>query len=617
MWNMIAFSKIYYNLNYSYQVKIFQDMDGDTDDPVEFQILNEMKLVRGSSSPKNEFVYFIPTYIEIQILDMDMILTKKIQALSEKKVQAIIYRNNEIFFRGNIISLLQKRNFISSSSVVPFKIYDGISRLRDFDDLSVLPDTTMSMGEFVRQIINKLELELDYKFYLNMYPTPHNVAIAPVASVGLKLIDIVNQDSNITYYDILEKLLKQFALSLFQENGTWIIRQDISLNHIGTAVSNMNYSTGIITETSVIPVQNISDENLQYSPQLLFLDPITKLILRVESKSPKKDAGDIGWKNEHFREGSRGWTVEPNTIVEFNNESMRFFNSLTSGRVYQTTTHQFSPAEIPIIKFVCLTSRFMTSAIDEGSYPFVSVKYRNDLDIDFWLKEDGTWQQSTPNYFVAYQERRYIENISNYEYIQGYNTVILEREIEAPITLDMGYGYITVYLYGGGIPNYNHPYEITAQHILSSVRRKCSDDNISTTADSLDVTSSISQENELIVNLPMHDEDPFITPALYNLYDGSKTRLWMPENKSLLEYLSQELIRYMTHNIEVLDVKLIPNNQYDFTTLKKGDLTGSEMYYLPVYEEAKLLADDRRFILAERTRKSLTIKTTKEYIVSV
>lgn len=617
MWTVIAQSKIYQNRNYSYQVKIFQDVTGDADDIIEFRLIDEMKLIRGSSQPKNAPVNLIPTSIDIQILDINLLITKKMQGLPEKKFQAIVYRNGEVFFRGNILNMLQKRNFVSSMAVVPFKIYDGVTRLKDYDDLSILPETTTSLAELIRQVINTLGLELNYKFYMNLYPTPHSAGIAPASSVGLKLVDVVNQDSNITYYDILEKLLRQFALSLYQENGTWILRQDISLNSTGTAVSNMNYVTGVVTETSEIAVQDISRDDIQYSPQLLYLDPVTKLILRVESISPKKDAGDIGWKNEHFREGSRGWTVEANTTVEFQNESMRFFNSLTSGRVYQTTTHQFSPDEIPVIKFVCLSSRYMTALIDEGSYPFVSVKYRNDLNIDFWLKEDGTWQQSTPNYFVAYQERRYIENVSNYEYIPGYNTVILEKEIEAPITLDMGAGYITVYLHGGGIPNHNQPYELTAQHILCSVRRKCSDDDITTTADSLDVTSSINQEQELIINFPMHDDDPFITPALYNLYDGSKTRLWMPENKSFLEYLSQELLRYMTHNIEVLDLKVIPYSQYSFTALKKGNLTGTEMYYLPIYEEVKLVADDRRFIMAERTRKSLTIKTTKEYVVSV
>lgn len=616
MFRVIAQSQLYQILNNSYQVKIYQDLDA-AEDVVTFRIAGDIRLTRGSSTAKNELINILPTAVDFTILDINAWLIQKMQGQLESKFQAIIYKNGSIYFKGNLLNMLNKRTFTSTAQKVPLKIYDGLTRLKDYKDLSSLPGSITSIAEFVRQILNMLGFNINIKFYMNMYPAPHNSGTAPASSVGAKLVDVINQDSNLSYYDILEKILKQFALTIYLEEGLWIIRQDISLNNTGTAVSLVNYSTGEVTELGEIAVQEFALDDLQYSPQSYYLEPVTKLVLRVESKSPKADAGDIGWINEHFREGSRGWTVEPNTTVEFQNESMRFFNTLTSGRVYQTSTHQFSPDEIPVIKFVCLSSRYMQNLIDEGAYPFISVKYVNDLNVVFWLKEDGTWIESaTPNYFVAIQERRFIQNVSINTYIPGYNTVIIEKEIEAPITLNMGFGYITVYLHGGGIPVYNQPYELTAQHVLASVRRKSSDDEIVKTAESLDVTSSISTKNELIVTLPMHDEDPFITPSLYNLYDGSKTRYWMPANKSLLEYLSQELLRYMTHYIEVLDFKLIPNVNFNFTYLKKGSLTGSEKYYLPVYEEHNLIANNRRIVVVERTKKTLTIKTTKEYIIS-
>ena len=392
-YRLIAESKIYSNLQDNYQVKIYEDLQ-ILDDPMSFRIIGDIKLRRGNSSPKNEVEYFAPTQVEFSILDEGLWLTNKMQGKPERNFQAVLLKNSSVFFKGNLLNLYNKRIFTSEDGKVNLKIYDGVTRLKDYSDISLLPDGITNIGNIIKSILNQLELGLNIKMYMNMCPTPHTSGVAPAAAIGAKITDFVNQDSNINYYTLLEKILKQFSLTLFQEGGLWICRQDISLNSTGTIVSSINSSSGAITETTETALQTFSVDNLQFAPQAFTLDSVSKIILKVESRSPKTDTGDIGWKNDHFREGSRGWTVEPNTTVQFNNESLRIFNSLTSGRVYQTTTYQFSPAEIPVIKFLCLSCRYMQNIQDEGSYPFVSVRFVNDDTSEFWLNPDGSWTET-------------------------------------------------------------------------------------------------------------------------------------------------------------------------------------------------------------------------------
>ena len=197
-------------------------------------------------------------------------------------------------------------------------------------------------------------------------------------------------------------------------------------------------------------------------------------------------------------------------------------------------------------------------------------------------------------------------------YVESYDKNT--KELDITFTVPAAAGNIKIILYPGAGPSVNnYPFEISAHHNYYVVERPQTILSTIVTPRQTLIKSELATVNsEYTREVPYHDFNPYSGVSLWRMdqYDPdppayTRTGIWYPSNKLLLELITYEMVRFNQY-VSGFDFNFLPGKSIEFINLFAGDLLdeGSDHYYLPVYEETDLLADDQKICCASaRTKK--------------
>lgn len=661
-WTLIAQTPAYEKLNGAFQLFIYYDSTDSFTVRTMKLLSKDFGLKRGSSSGKDKFDYITNTQIDFTLGDRDRWLTNLMQGKDDSKFQGVLKKDGAVFFKGNITAVLEKYDFSVDSSPIKLKLYDGLTRLQGFTDLSVLPSGLTRLGQALWNILDLVGFSLDIYAYMNSYSYSDT---KPIYYTAINMDDYTKIDSNQSVYDVLLSICKEYDFNLFQMEGYWRVRQNCSMipgNGTTTGAIRQLVQDGSVTTDAnrYNPVHAFSRSDLQTKPKGTYASGLKKFLFNVKvlPREVYTAAGvsaisfyeDLAWVNGDFKLGLNGWTTVSGTPVA--NESSIIIPSggeikQQSGLAYSYATTN-PDADYTRVKFSISCIRWTESnsdAISGVSNKLFRIEYVDTGGNHFYLKNEvsgtlgsddvySTWLTALDNNSIFYldvpafrfwDKQNSVWNYKNYSYATYEGEFLI---IPGSPTTD---GYYIIHLYGGAALTYNKPYEISAQHnyfILSREKQEStypSENPLTTTnPTSILIGGSIDNDgNTAKVDIPFHDEDPFNMFSSWNWYGSSpvvkeKTISWNLDGfgaYGLLELIARKTLRFNSKALDVRDVKFGPGRNVKYTELPAADLDGSgTKYYLPIYEDTKLIDDDSRFILIEHVEGTPAIFLNKEYV---
>ena len=135
-WELIAQTGTKTQLKDTWQFKLYQDL-GSPPGSVETLILqDDFKLRRGNPSARNKFQRILNTTIDFDIWDQDQFLIDTLRSAPEYEFKGVILKNSSTFYAGYVTLMLSKLLYKRADTEISLKLYDGLNRLKDFEDLT-------------------------------------------------------------------------------------------------------------------------------------------------------------------------------------------------------------------------------------------------------------------------------------------------------------------------------------------------------------------------------------------------------------------------------------------------------------------------------------------------
>lgn len=635
---LIAQTDTKQHLNDSWKVEFYQDTETEIESIETIELVSDIKLIRGNGSAKNKFGYITHTKLDFIINDVNAFMENKLKNSPDYLFKAIVKKNNNVFFVGYVFSDLVKRPLREVDNKLNLTVYDGLNRIESFKDVQNLPGGVIRMTELVRSILNKLNFELSIYFYQNIYPLPIEISpVSPAYQTGVMVKDYLNEDGDTTYMEILQRLTKQMDYNVYQAEGFWQVRQNMSVTPSGAVKELVNYSTGGVTRSTNSPSVSVLRGDLEYDTNKFTTFPVNKIDFKVTDIKtrviPTKEiiSEMFGLKNPQFKEGGYGWTVETGNVLFRNG----FCKIEPGGIVSQLSTETVEAGNKIIIIVKTTIVRYISNfddylpardGVNAAYSPMFKICYVGDGSESTYSYNPYTnvWMYD-PN--ENNNEFIYSEEFRGYRYMNSDGTTFThypdyvgktqEKHLELIIPAEQGassFGWpakIKIKLYGGAALTYNLPQEITAQHREVFLKREIIGREEVATPRAFIASSKQTdsdQYDKIDVEIPFHDFDPFIQKHFWNMDTGVRSIYWGPNDKSLLKYIGEETIKFNAECKEAYDLRFLSGKAITFNNLISSDLDGEgTKYFLPVYEETLLIDDKKRFIVLQHQRKSTAV----------
>ena len=620
-WKQFGVTNTYEHSNDSYYIKLFKDTTATLSTTYNIKIISNPILKRGNANTKERKAGIMATEILFSIKDNGRTISELLANGEDGEFKATVYKNGSIFFVGNLLLLTTKRETTLNNPVINLKIYDGLSRLKQFTDFSSFSTDLLRVTKILCSILNTLDFEMDIHIYQNVYKGNETASetILPVATNYARLTDYIFDKSNPSYFTVVEKMYNQFFWQIFQEDGVWIVRQvpSFSSSVRKTRIDYKNCSSS--GGTAVTVTHPLSSDDLL--KKALSFD--SKKITRVIAVSPCYSAltlprlfeKTLAWLNGDFKHGATGWNAGSSSPT-YNNGWVEISGA---DSIYQESGTLTASQNIEInIKGVSV--RVVQDATEVFNDAIVRIMYIDPATpTTYFLDEDGTWT-TTPTH--GYWHTTWLNGvILNGVYLDEYSHGTLDVNIN--VAVPSVAGYLRIELRGPQYASHGFPREVTLFNNCDVIIA-LDGDTAETIPSSLLVTAAISSdvEREMNIEIPFVDMDPYNTSLWYSKWNTTtlileyfKVYEWETPitTMQMCEYIAKALL-LLHQNNHSIDAKLLPGNSASFNNLIYGDLDGEGVkYYLPVFEESDLIADVRRFVILEHTASSDTVVTTNQY----
>lgn len=210
----------------------------------------------------------------------------ELYTLTPAEYQVVIYENDNVIWRGYLATGDYTQPLAKAPYVVRFRANDGLAVLKAMPYLDSNGDRfteNRSVAQLFRSLLEPISDRVDIWNYALLRPDQTSGTF-DILSIPEVSIYSVFGDNIPTYYDVLEAVLSNFGVQLFQQNDGWCIR---SLDTLTNAV-NSNL-------ISVISIDNPSSygHGLKTDAVLSFLPPIGKMTAPEEGSSSSVDITDI------------------------------------------------------------------------------------------------------------------------------------------------------------------------------------------------------------------------------------------------------------------------------------------------------------------------------------
>lgn len=307
--------------------------------PIDLRLSGEGLRI-GYDREEDRFNVIYSRYAIIDLKVTDSFNLDTLQFDDERKFLIKIYRDATHEFSGWIIPNYSSQAYEDTSiTTITIQAKDSINRLRDIpfvDEHPLLFSHKQSVSSIISQSLRNIGYNLDLDIYYNKYEDGmlKTSSDCPLSQLFVNIRSFKDKEDWISYYEVIQKLLTDHDLRIFQANGRWIIVSPIELvdgsvsgrrfNYLGEQQSNVTLTSDIniggegigIKRNSIIrkgiPIQSFSaDFEFGQSRNLVFNGELDNII----DFEPEGWNLSSGWENGEVFEIEGGGIVFDNTYA--------------------------------------------------------------------------------------------------------------------------------------------------------------------------------------------------------------------------------------------------------------------------------------------------------------
>ena len=409
-WQLIAETNETAALNDKYKAELYVYSD-DVITSRTHALLSDFKLTRGSASRRDKFGGISPTQITFSLRDYENRLLEGFSALGDADAKLILKRNGIAFFVGNLTITTTQKEIVFDNTAVAFRAFDGLSRLKEFRDWSDVIGTRIKIHQLMFKIFSALEFDLDIFIYADFYKgNTENGDEFPFESQYAYIEDYLAAKSDLSYWDVLDYLCKQFNLEIFQSHAVWHVRQNIAIHNVsdvaidGITIVKVAGTTGAATKNKISLNNEVLFSELAEKPLGIKYKQYDKIIMQSDYGEKWKlatnsfwayndDKKNQVWLNPKFEKGNEGWETVSGSPT-FKDGALIMEN----GDVVKQTSGEFQGGEKIKLTFQTDCSRMILSSseilghlnLPEANHdnPLFRVKYVGETNTYYFYSAD-------------------------------------------------------------------------------------------------------------------------------------------------------------------------------------------------------------------------------------
>lgn len=224
--------------------------------------------------------------------------------LDPEQYQVVIYEDGRLIWRGYLATGSYQQPLSKPPYPVRLRANDGLAVLKAMPYLNSDGDRFSehkSISELFISLLSPISDSVNVWNYTLLRPGQTSATFDILSISDASIYDVLGTETP-TYYDVLEAVLSNFGVQLFQQNGTWVVR---SLDALANAASN--------ALMRVISIDNPTGYGcgLKSDATLSVLPPLREMTVGGSSNSVERDLTNfLSYPNNwQCRQSARGYAM--------------------------------------------------------------------------------------------------------------------------------------------------------------------------------------------------------------------------------------------------------------------------------------------------------------------
>ncbi len=308
--------------------------------PVNLKLVGEGVTI-GYDREEDRFNNIYSRYAIIDLKVTDSFNLDTLQFDDERKFLIKVFKSDVLEFVGWLIPNYSSQAYEDVKiTTITIQAKDSINRLNDISFVDEHPtdfSNKQSVQSLISQALRQIGYNLDLEIYYNKYEDGmlKTVSDCPLSQLYINVKSFVIDNESISYYEVLERLLNDHDLRIFQSNGKWMVISPIEVvdgvvtgrkfNYLGvkqtpnvtlnTDFSIGGGSIGILSNSIIrkgIPVQSYSAKfNFGQSRNLVYNGILEEFL----DYQPEGWTLSNNWENGEVAENAGGGIIFQNTYT--------------------------------------------------------------------------------------------------------------------------------------------------------------------------------------------------------------------------------------------------------------------------------------------------------------
>lgn len=243
--------------------------------------------------------------------------------LDPAQYQVQITENGKLIWQGYLATGDYQQPLSRPPYTVRFRANDGLGVLKAMPYLDSEGNRFVgveSISALIRKLLSPISNSVDIWGYNQLYYGQTSFTF-DIAGIPNESIYRVFSNDEPTYYDVLEAVLKNFGVQLFQQDAKWCVR---SIGMLATAVNSELLTPVALDDDSTAGLGIKADATLS------FLSPLRKLIAPERTESNSVEITDIVSRSENWNKSVDPYKHWIPKIASYNN-SVQIYTKHYSG----------------------------------------------------------------------------------------------------------------------------------------------------------------------------------------------------------------------------------------------------------------------------------------------
>lgn len=294
----------------------------------------------------------------------------ELYTLDPAMYQVVIYEDESAIWRGYLATGEYRQPLAKVPYTVRFRVNDGLAVLKSkpyLEDNGERYTDDISVSALMRKLLSPISDNVDIWHYNLIYANQPSPTF-DIISISQEAIYLALGD-DVTYYDVLEAVLKNFGVQLLQQEGVWVIR---SLDTLATAVnSNLVKVTSLDSLTT--PGYGVSSDAM-----LSLLPPLKRMTVAAQPTTSIA-ISDVASNPDNWQ-ASSGYTPYIPRLINYG-------DAIKMGVLGYVSEYIMGLAILPIRR---IYTRSQTTSITLTADIHSGVRIESGINIGVWLISPNT-----------------------------------------------------------------------------------------------------------------------------------------------------------------------------------------------------------------------------------